>query len=515
MASKYSVSAKLHSRRTKGGVRPVYVVYTYDKESSAFPTSLSIHESNWDLKNKQAVVGTPDAVRINTTIQQIQSDLLSIAAGLLDPRHELIKRRYASLAEEKRNCEFNRKVALAYNIGELGQIEQAEEKLAIQHSTIKQRKEALRPALPALASIGVLTKEAEVLGPAVKQFADLFLLYAGTGETIPGQFDSKGKPKRDQGSIKHYKPDTYKHVRAMWSQLNEFSRVKNYPLTLQSINLQFYQSFGDYILFDLDNYDNHFGSLIKRVKTFLLWCEAEQGVSVHPQVKSRKFKVLSEEKEVIILSDEYYRLLADFRTDPDCKPNWVKYIDMTLFQSAMGLRHSDMRRATWRVEGAVADGVDHRVIKGTTSKNKSTYIIPAHLNPEWTLGILEKYGFDFNETARSSRHKNARTMVSEQKLNQTMKSVLQMVSEKHHVLNTKILVTKKKWGQEYELGRKCQWEMHSSHDNRRAFITRMYRAGNSEKLISRMVGTKSLPELRKYQQVNEDDILAVRSQKPD
>ena len=48
---------------------------------------------------------------------------------------------------------------------------------------------------------------------------------------------------------------------------------------------------------------------------------------------------------------------------------------------------------------------------------------------------------------------------------------------------------------------------------RRAFITRMYRAGNEEKVIARLMGTKSLPEFRKYQQVSADDIMLVKNKR--
>lgn len=510
---KYTVSAKLHHRTTKEGTRAIYATYTYNRETSTFPTGLSVRLENWDSKMKLAVVGSPEALPINSRLQQIQADLLEIAGSLSLPDHETVKRGYADHAATKSKAEFNKYLDLAVHIGEDEQIVQAERKLEADKEHLKRRKESFKPGRKVLVAEGILTQEEEKHAAAVQELADLFIRYAGTGLPIEGQRDNKGKPKVDQGHLKHYKADSYKHVRTMWNQLNEFSRVKNYPLTLQSINLQFYQAFGDYILFDLDNYDNHFGSLIKRLKTFLLWVESVGEKTIHPQLKPRKFKVLTEENEVIILSDDHYGMLADFRSAPECNSVWVKYIDMTLFQCAMGLRHSDMRRATWRLEGSIVDGDDRRILKGTTKKNQSYYMIPIHLNPEWTLGILEKYEFDFNETARSSKHLKNQSMVTEQKFNQTMKLVLQAVGEKYGLFKNKIAIFKKKWGDEYDLGKKYQWEMHSSHDNRRAFITRMFRAGNSEKIISKMVGTKSLPELRKYQQVNEDDVLEVKNRR--
>lgn len=511
MTTKYSVSAKLHSRRTKTGERPLYVLYIYASEVSTFPTGESVKEEAWDSKTKLVNRSiTSEADRINAKVKRMQADLLEIAASLTTPSHEIVKRRYNDLAYTKAKAEFNKYLDLAISIGEDQQIEDAEAKLAKDGEQLKARKTAHQPARKQLVSAGILSKEEVAHQAQVQELSNLFLRYAGTGDIIPGQLDSKGKPRRDQGSLKHYKADTYKHVRSMWQQLNDFSTAKNYPLTVQSINQQFYQRFGDYILYDQNNYDNHFGSLIKRLKTFMFWCEAEQGITIHPQIKSRKFKVMCEENEVLILSDEQYQMLADFRTHKDCKSVWVKYIELTLFQSAMGLRHSDMRKATWRVEGAVVDNVDGRIIKGTTQKNKSTYMVPVRLNPEWTIAILEKYEYDFNETARSSKHLKQTKMVAEQKLNQNVKEILQALGKAYNIFTHKIQIYKKKWGEDYDCGKKFQYEMHSSHDNRRAFITRMYRAGNEEKVIARMVGTKSLPELRKYQQVNDSDIINVK-----
>ncbi len=58
---------------------------------------------------------------------------------------------------------------------------------------------------------------------------------------------------------------------------------------------------------------------------------------------------------------------------------------MTLFQSAMGLRHSDMRRATWRLEGTLVNGKDERILKGTTSKISSA---PKPRVDAWHIGDI-------------------------------------------------------------------------------------------------------------------------------
>jgi hypothetical protein len=509
-AAKFSVSAKLHNRANKAGKHPVYATYTYGRETTPFPTGLQVSKSSWDDKKKLAVVGSADALDVNGKLQQMQTDLLAIATSLIMPSHDTVKRRYTDFINQKAKENTERQGAMKHGVDMLFHFKREEKRVQQEVAELERKRNVVEPLREALYNKGLHIAETTArVSPDAKQLADLFNEYAGTGEIIPGQFYANGKPRRHQGTLSHYKPDSYKHVRSMWQQLEEFSLAKNYPLTLQTINLTFYKNFGDYILFEKNNYDNHFGSLIKRLKTFLNWCETDKGAPIHPHAKSKKFRSLVEENEVIILSDEHYHLLDQFRHDPLCKAAWVKYIDLTLFQSAMGLRHSDMKRASWRVEGSIVDDEDKRLLRGATQKNKSTYMVPVHLNPTWTIDILEKYNYDFNETARSGKHKNSKNMVSEQKLNSNMKEVLKALGEKHGIFKNKITIFKRKWGQEYEVDKLYQWEIHSSHDNRRAFITRLYRKGYSEKIIAKMVGTKSLPELRKYQQVDETDVMRM------
>lgn len=508
-ATKFSVSAKLHNRANKAGKHPVYATYTYGRETTPFATGMQVTKADWDDKKKLAVVGSADALDINSKLQEVQTALIGIAKSLTTPAHNIVKMRYADFMNQKTKEITERQGAMKQGIDMLFHFKKEEKRVQQEVAELERKRNVVEPLRQALYDKGLHIPETTArLSPVAKQLEDLFNEYAGTGEVIPGQFYSNGKPRRHQGTLSHYKSDTYKHVRSMWQQLQEFSEAKNYPIALETINLTFYKQFGDYILFDKNNYDNHFGSLIKRLKTFLNWVDTDRGVPIHPHVKNKKFRTLVEENEVIILSDEHYHLLDQFRHDPACKTSWVKFIDLTLFQCAMGLRHSDMKRASWRVEGSIVEGEDNRVIRGGTQKNRSAYIVPVHLNPAWTLDILEKYNYDFNGMARSSKHKNNTSMVTEQKLNSTMKDVLEALGKKHTIFKQKITIYKRKWGEEYPVDKLYQWQMHSSHDNRRAFITRMYRKGYPEKVIAKMVGTKSLPELRKYQQADESDVVA-------
>lgn len=522
-ATKYSTSAKLHSRTNKEGKRALYVTYTFAKKTTPFPTSFSVAESDWDGKRKLAIVGTTDAVAINNKIQQVQSDILAVAAKLAVPTHEMVKRLYGEQAYQQSKQELNKYLDLAIAVGEDWQIENAEEKLAGDQKQLEARKKAFAATR---TQHGLESNEEREVAVAKQELANLWLRFAGTGEPIPGQVNANGKPRREQGTLKHYKPATYNSMVSMWNIVHEFAEYTGYTLTLQNINLDFYRRFGDFILFGRKvkdkngnwtdselSFDNHFGSIIKRLKTFLNWCASDGGASLNPEANSRKFKILEEENEVIILSDSTYKLLADFRSDPACNPSWVKHIDITLFQTSVGLRHSDMKKASWRIEGEIVDGKDRRTLVGTTQKNKSNYIIPIYLQPEWTLGILEKYDFDFNRADDASKKKGAKDLMNILMFNNTMQKALEALDKKHGIFKQRIKIYKKKWGEEYLVknpnGKDYfhQYELHSSHDNRRAFITRMFRMKFSEKVIAKMVGTRSLGELRKYQQVADEDFF--------
>lgn len=501
---KYSTSAKLHTRANKEGKRAIYVTYTYNKITTLFPTAFLVGADDWHSISKLAVIGSADAVRINQKIQQMQTDLLAIAASLPAPEHELVKRLFSEQAYKAAKAEFNKHLDLAIAIGEDEQIAQAETKLQQDAKQLAKRKKAFAPVR---TQHGLNNEELSAQTAAEQQLAELFAEYAGSGEVLAGKFYADGKPRHDQGTLKHYKRGTYLNMRQMWTLLQEFSKEANYTVTIQSINLHFYQLFGDFILYKKESFDMHFGSVIKRLKSFLFWAESEKGITLNQQVKSKKFKALTETREIHILNDEVYKALEAFKEEPECKQVWKKYIDLTLFQCAMGLRHSDVRRATWYLTGNIENGVDKRIIRGSTKKNKSTYNVPVYLNPEWTINILERYSFDFNKTARSEAYFKTELMVTESRFNKAVKEILEAFNKKHCVFKHKIKRFRHRWGHPHELEAMYQYQMHSSHDNRRAFITRMFRLGYSEKVVANMVGTKSVNELRKYQQVADEDFF--------
>jgi len=67
---------------------------------------------------------------------------------------------------------------------------------------------------------------------------------------------------------------TYRRrLRHLSEELEEFSKVKKYPLTFQSMDMHFYDKFQDYQLTVLGNKVNTFSGYIKSIKNFLYWCE--------------------------------------------------------------------------------------------------------------------------------------------------------------------------------------------------------------------------------------------------
>jgi Phage integrase SAM-like domain len=67
---------------------------------------------------------------------------------------------------------------------------------------------------------------------------------------------------------------TYRRrLRHLSEELAEFSRVKKYPLSFQSMDMHFYDKFQDYQLTVLGNKVNTFSGYIKNIKNFLYWCE--------------------------------------------------------------------------------------------------------------------------------------------------------------------------------------------------------------------------------------------------
>lgn len=64
---------------------------------------------------------------------------------------------------------------------------------------------------------------------------------------------------------------TIQKYNTLLEHLKTFEKDKHYPLSLDKINLQFYEKFTSYLMKDLKHSNNTIGKYISCLKTFLHW----------------------------------------------------------------------------------------------------------------------------------------------------------------------------------------------------------------------------------------------------
>jgi integrase len=167
-------------------------------------------------------------------------------------------------------------------------------------------------------------------------------------------------------------------------------------LSVEALDLAFYQDFRTYLVEELGQGINTFGKHISRLKTFLSWVEGELELPVHRHY--RKFVASSQKTTVEALSEKELRAIAalDFH-DPalrqqlaglrvelgrptgaaqgaEWEAGWIAHVELArdkfLQCCYTGLRISDANRAAWR------DVRGNLLVLDDVAKSQVTVYIP-------------------------------------------------------------------------------------------------------------------------------------------
>jgi integrase len=267
----------------------------------------------------------------------------------------------------------------------------------------------------------------------------------------------------------HVTEGTKKQRLAFVQNMRDFSKAKRWALTFEGMDAPFYEALAKHELYTKGSFNGFFGSVVKRLKAFLKWCEEEHAIAVNPAYK--KFKVYTEDKEVVHLSPaEVEQLYLHL-----WKGSIRKYVDLFVYACETGYRWSDIVRSK---ELRLEDGL--LVLR--TQKNRGWTRIPATPN---AIAILQRYDWDLN-------------LVPEQKVNAAIKKCcLEMgldspITVYRHKLAEAIPFTKARHG------------LISLHSGRRTFISNCFARGFAETEILAMIGSTDAATLRRYIKVDGD-----------
>lgn len=169
---------------------------------------------------------------------------------------------------------------------------------------------------------------------------------------------------------------------ALLNHLKVFSETRRYKLTFDTINLEFYEMFKNFLFNDKKLLNNTVGKHIKNLKTFLN-IATEKGVNENLAYKSKHFKAMEEDVDHIYLTDEELELLR--KCNLNHKPYLDRVRDLFLIGCHTGLRFSDFTQLKKENLFQKGDRFEFKVI---TQKTNEKVVIPVKLVVK---EILDKY----------------------------------------------------------------------------------------------------------------------------
>jgi integrase len=317
--------------------------------------------------------------------------------------------------------------------------------------------------------------ESEVNGPSTPNFFSLINRFTNN------EIKHKGRDK-SKSTVKTYK--------TLAGHLYEFEKIKKEKVDFDTITLDFYYKFVDYLKNRgqyekairairpelkkkrVDKLNNNSISKDIQILKVIMGEAVDLGYTNNMQFKHKKFSVFREETDAVYLTDN--EILVLYRYDFSNNKRLEAVRDLFVFGAYVGLRYSDY--STVKPENIVTiDG--ELFIKMITQKTGELVIIPC--NPI-VLEIFRKYDSNPNKLPRSISNVKFNAYIKEACKIAGLTEVGRLSTEPHLQL----------------------WETVSSHTCRRAFSTNLYLAGFPTIDLMKITGHKTEKAFLKYIRVD-------------
>ena len=271
------------------------------------------------------------------------------------------------------------------------------------------------------------------------------------------------------------KPQTKKQLKQTVRNLKEFKQVTNRSLHFDSINIEFYVQFIEFLL--NKNYGkNTIGTVIKNIKVFMSEAVA-RNLTNNLQFKKKQFKNVEEPSENIYLTETEIQSIYELDLSSNIRLDKVR--DLFIIACCTGLRFSDLIQL--RNENISKDG---NFVKIRTQKTNELVIIPLK---RYVKQILNKHNGIPPQT------------ISNQKMNDYLKELGKLTEIKEPVL---IASTK---GREQQTIVYQKWELITTHTARRSFATNAYLKKVPTISIMKITGHKTEKNFMKYIKISQED----------
>lgn len=282
-------------------------------------------------------------------------------------------------------------------------------------------------------------------------FVKLFILESDTS-----RINSNSGKRLAKGTIRIY--------RNTLARLRTFQERYNKRIDFDTIDLEFYDHWIDFLSNELQLCNNSVGRYTKTLKMFLNEA-TDRELNTNLTFRSKKFKILSEQTYNIYLNEK--ELEEMFRLDLSGNKKLERVRDLFIVGCWTGLRFSDLTNI-------LPENIKGNKIEIKTQKTGQIVVLPMHRMVKEIMGRYK----DFPNSLPPA--------ISNVKMNAYLKIVGELVKSLHEIIQTNItrggrLITKNK----------KKYELVTVHTARRSFATNLYKDGVSSLTIMKLTAHKS------------------------
>lgn len=247
-------------------------------------------------------------------------------------------------------------------------------------------------------------------------------------------------------------------------KLKEFQNVYTKQINFDTIDLDFYDKWIDFLSSKFDLCNNSIGRYTKTLKVFLNEA-TERGLNTNLIFKNKRFKVLNEQTHSIYLNE--VELLELYNLDLSNNKKLERVRDLFIVGCWTGLRFSDL-------VNILPENIKNDKIQIKTKKTGEVVVLPIH----WMVkSIMERYKAFPNSLPPA---------ISNVKMNKYLKDAAKLVDSLHEMVQTNI--TK---GGKLVTTNQLKYELVTVHTARRSFATNLYKDGISSLTIMKLTAHKS------------------------
>lgn len=282
--------------------------------------------------------------------------------------------------------------------------------------------------------------------------------------------------------ISNKSPRTKLNYNVALENLREYQKTVNEPITFESINIDFYEEYMNFLTLTKGYAKNTIGTRIKNLKVFMNYAN-DKGYTINQGHRHLKFKKVEETADTIYLTDK--EITSLYHLDLTKNKKLARVRDLFIIGCYTGLRFSDLSQIT---PDKITNNGTRLKIK--TIKTGETVVIPLH---PAIRAILKKYD---NKLPR---------VISNQKFNDYLKDLGELAE-----LKEKISIAQTKRGFQVDTTFN-KWQLITVHTARRSFATNMFLAGVPSISIMKITGHRTEKAFMKYIKITQDqnaDLIA-------